>query len=142
MIGLLKIELRKMSLGTKLTLQETKVMISQVQRIINNRPLTRATASLEDDTCITPMDLIRGYQDKTAIFPDGYLHEFLEELQENRKNLPQQFIRKNINREKFFKNLNNGYFEVLRFSSPGAPQKQGQGQKHRPRLCLLHRTNQ
>ena len=132
MIGLLKVELRKMSFGTKLTFQEAKVLISEVQRIINNRPLTRATASLDDDTCITPMDLIRGYQDKASIFPEVYLDEFLEDLWENQQNLPQQFIRKNINREKFFKNLNDGYFEALRFSHPGCPQKHGQGQKHYP----------
>merc|ERR1712055_469055 len=53
-------------------------------------------------------------------------------LWENQQNLPQQFIRKNINREKFFKNLNDGYFEALRFSHPGCPQKHGQGQKHFP----------
>merc|ERR1712055_61344 len=132
MIGLLKVELRKMSFGTKLTFQEAKVLIAEVQRIINNRPLTRATASLDDDTCITPMDLIRGYQDKSCIFPEVYLNEFLEDLWENQQNLHQQFIRKNINREKFFKNLNDGYFEALRFSHPGCPQKHGQGQKHYP----------
>ena len=132
MIGLIKVELKKMSFGTKFTYQEAKVLISDVQRIINNRPLTRATAAIDDDTCITPMDLIRGYQDKACIFPEVYLEEFLEDLWENRQNLPQQFVRKNINREKFFKNLNDGYFEALRFSHPGTPQKQGQGQKHHP----------
>ena len=131
MIGLLKVELRKMSFGTKLTLQEAKVHILEVQRIINNRPLTRATASLDDITCITPMDLIRGYKDNTSIFPDVYLDEYLEDLYERKQDLPQQYLRKKLNREKFFKNLNDGYFEKLRFSSPGNPQKQGQGQSHR-----------
>ena len=135
MIGLLKVELRKMSSGTKLTLQDAKVHILEVQRIINNRPLTRAMASLDDDTCITPMDLIRGYKDNTSIFPDSFLDEYLEDLWESKQNLPQQYLRKKQNRENFFKNLNDGYFEKLRFSSPGSPQKQGQGQTHRlPRV--------
>ena len=121
-----------MSFGTKLTLQEAKVHILEVQRIINNRPLTRATASLNDVTCITPIDLIRGYKDNTSIFPEVYLDEYLEDLWECKQDLPQQYLRKKLNREKFFKNLNEGYFEKLRFSSPGTPQKQGQGQKHRP----------
>ena len=132
MIGLLKTELRKMSFGTKLTFHEAKVLITEVQRIINNRPLTRATGSLDDDSCITPMDLIRGYVDESSIFPEMYLDEFLEDLYENRRNLPQQFTRKKLNRERFFRNLNDGYFEALRFSHPGTPQKQGQGQKHHP----------
>ena len=135
MIGLLKVELRKMSFGTRLTLQEAKVHILEVQRIINNRPLTRATASLDDVTCITPMDLIRGYKDNTSIFPEVYLDEYMEDLWESRQDLPQQYLRKKRNRENFFKNLNEGYFEKLRFSSPGTPQKQGQGQTHRsPRV--------
>ena len=104
----------------------------EVQRIINNRPLTRATASLDDITCITPMDLIRGYKDHTSIFPEVFLDEYLEDLWESKQDLPQQYLRKKRNREKFFQNLNEGYFESLRFSSPGTPQKQGQGQKHRP----------
>ena len=132
MIGILKVELRKMSFGTKLTLQEARVHILEVQRIINSRPLTRATASLDDDTCITPMDLIRGYREDATILPEVYLEEKLEDLFERKQNLPQQYLRKKTNREKFFKNLNDGYFELLRFSSPGAPQKQGQGQTHRP----------
>ena len=111
MIGLLKVELRKMSFGTKLTLQEAKVHILEVQRIINNRPLTRATASLNDVTCITPMDLIRGYKDNTSIFPEVYLDEYLEDLWECKQDLPQQYLRKKLNREKFFKNLNERYFE-------------------------------
>jgi len=130
MIQLVKVELRKMSSGTKLTLQETKVQILEVQRIINRRPLTRATASLDDMTCITPMDLIQGYKDNTSIIPQEYIEEYFEELGEHQHNLPQQYLRKKLNREKFFKNLNDGYFEKLRFSSPGTPQKQGQGQTH------------
>ena len=131
MIGIMKVELRKMSCGTKLTLQEAKVHILEVQRIVNNRPLTRANASLDDVSCITPMDLIRGYKDKTSIFPEVYVDEFLEDLWETKQDLPQQYLRKKINRENFFKNLHEGYFEMLRFSSPGTPQKQGQGQSHR-----------
>ena len=77
------------------------------------------------------MDLIRGYKDNTSIFPDVYLDEYLEDLYERKQDLPQQYLRKKLNREKFFKNLNDGYFEKLRFSSPGNPQKQGQGQSHR-----------
>merc|ERR1711895_125096 len=88
-------------------------------------------ASLDDDTCITPMDLIRGYKDNTSIFPDSFLDEYLEDLWESKQDLPQQYLRKKTNREKFFKNLNDGYFESLRFSSPGTPQAQGQGQTHR-----------
>ena len=132
MIGIVKVELRKMSFGTKFTLQEAKVHILEVQRIINRRPLTRATASLDDITCITPMDLIHGYRDNTTIVPEEYVEEFFEDLWECKQDLPQQYLRKKNNREKFFKNLNDGYFESLRFSSPGAPQKQGQGQTHRP----------
>ena len=89
MIGIMKVELRKMSCGTKLTLQEAKVHILQVQRIVNNRPLTRATASLDDVSCITPMDLIRGYKDKTSIFPEVYVDELLEDLWETKQDLPQ-----------------------------------------------------
>ena len=49
--------------------------------------------------------------------------------------MPQQYLCKKQNRENFFKNLNDGYFEKLRFSSPGSPQKQGQGLTHRlPRV--------
>ena len=127
MIGLVKTELRKMSHGTKLTYQELKTHILEVQRIINSRPLTRATGSLDDITCISPMDLIRGYKDHTSIIPEVYLEEHTEDLWEQKQNLPQQYLRKKNNREKFFKNLNDGYFESLRFSSPGTPQKQGQG---------------
>ena len=132
MIGILKVELRKMSFGTKLTLQEARVHILEVQRIVNSRPLTRATARLDDDTCITPMDLIRGYREDATILPEVYLEDKLEDLWERKQNLPQQYLRKKSNREKFFKNLNDGYFELLRFSSPGTPQKQGQRQTHRP----------
>ena len=132
MIGIVKVELRKMSFGTKFTLQEAKVHILEVQRIINRRPLTRATASLDDMTCITPMDLIHGYRDNTTIVPEEYVEEYFEDLWERKQDLPQQYLRKKNNREKFFKNLNDGYFESLRFSSPGTPQKQGQGQTHRP----------
>ena len=57
-VGLVKTELRKMSHGTKLTYQEMKIHILEVQRIINSRPLTRATGSLEDISCISPIDLI------------------------------------------------------------------------------------
>ena len=132
MIGIVKVELRKMSFGTKLTLQEAKVLILEVQRIINRRPLTRATASLDDMSCITPMDLIHGFKENTSIIPEEYVEEYFENLWESKQNLPQQYLRKKANREKFFKNLNDGYFESLRFSSPGTPQKQGQGQTHRP----------
>ena len=132
MIGIVKVELRKMSFGTKFTLQEAKVHILEVQRIINRRPLTRATASLDDMTCITPMDLIHGYRDNTTIVPEEYVEEYFEDLWERKQDLPQQYLHKKNNREKFFKNLNDGYFESLRFSSPGTPQKQGQGQTHRP----------
>ncbi|CAL4075073.1 unnamed protein product, partial [Meganyctiphanes norvegica] len=59
-----RVEIRKMSSGTKLTLQESKVQLLEVQRILNRRPLTRATASLDDMTCITPMDLIQGTPQK------------------------------------------------------------------------------
>merc|ERR1712055_394823 len=131
MIGIVKVELRKMSFGTKLTLQEAKVHILEVQRIINRRPLTRATASLDDITCITPMDLIHGYRDNTTIIPEEYVEEFFEDLWESKQDLPQHYLRKKNNRENFFKNLNDVYFESLRFSSPGNPQKQGQGQSHR-----------
>ena len=123
-----------MSFGTKLTLQEANVHIREVQRIINSRPLTRATASLDDDTCISPMDLIRGYKDDSSIFPEQYVEEYIENLWEQRQPLPQQYLRKKLNRERFWKNLMDGYFEIetLRFSSAGTPQKHGQGQKHRP----------
>ncbi|CAL4066016.1 unnamed protein product, partial [Meganyctiphanes norvegica] len=50
-IQLVRVEIRKMSSGTKLTLQESKVQLLEVQRILNRRPLTRATASLDDMTC-------------------------------------------------------------------------------------------
>merc|ERR1712215_499518 len=64
MIGLLKTELKKLSGGTKLAYQELKVHVLETQRILNNRPLIRAKASLDDLECISPMDLIRGYKDK------------------------------------------------------------------------------
>ncbi|CAL4236309.1 unnamed protein product [Meganyctiphanes norvegica] len=131
-IQLVRVEIRKMSSGTKLTFQEAKVQLLEVQRILNRRPLTRATASLDDMTCISPMDLIQGFKDDTSIIPHEYIEEYFEELGEQRQNLPQQYLRKKMNREKFFKNLNDGYFERLRFSSPGTPQKKGQGQTHRP----------
>ena len=117
-----------MSFGTKLTLQEAKVLILEVQRIINRRPLTRATASLDDMSCITPMDLIHGFKENTSIIPEEYVEEYFEDLWESKQDLPQQYLRKKINRKNFYKILNDGYFESLRFSDPGAPQKQGQGQ--------------
>ena len=132
MIKVVKTELRKMSSGTKLTLQESKVHILEVQRIINRRPLTRATASLDDMTCITPMDLIQGFKANTTIIPEEYVDDYFADLHESKQDLPQQYLRKRTNRENFFKNLNDGYFESLRFSSAGSPQKQGQGQTHRP----------
>ena len=70
--------------------------------------------------------------DNITIVPEEYVEEYFEDLWESKKDLPQQYLCKKNNREKFFKNLNDGYFESLRFSSPGAPQKQGQGQTHRP----------
>ena len=109
-----------------------KIHILEVQRILNSRPLTRATGSLDNADCIAPMDLIRGYKDCSSIFPEVYIDDLMEDLQEQKQNLPQQYMRKKANREKFFKNLNDGYFETLRFSSAGTPQKQGQGQKHTP----------
>ena len=94
MIGIVKVELRKMSFGTKFTLQEAKVHILEVQRIINRRPLTRATASLDDITCITPMDLIHGYRDNTTIVPEEYVEEYFEDLWESKQDLPQQYLHK------------------------------------------------
>ena len=132
MIGLLKNELRKMSHSSKFTYQEIKVHLLEVQRIMNSRPLTRATASLNDISCISPMDLIRGYKESATIIPEVYLEEQMEDFWEIKSNLPQLYLKKRNSRENFFKNLNDGYFETLRFSCPGTPQKQGQGQKYRP----------
>ena len=56
----------------------------------------------------------------------------MEDLWEVQQDLPQLYIKKKANREKFSRNLNEGYFESLRFSLAGNIQKRGQGQKHRP----------
>merc|ERR1711874_266680 len=129
---MLKNELRKMSHSAKVTYQELKVHLLEVQRIMNSRPLTRATGSLNDTSCISPMDLIRGYKESATIIPEVYLEEHMEDLWENKANLPQLYLKKKNAREKFFKNLNDGYFESLRFSPSGTPQKTRSGQKHRP----------
>ena len=121
-----------MSHSSKFTYQEIKVHLLEVQRIMNSRPLTRATSSLNDTSCISPIDLIRGYKESATIIPEVYLEEHMEDFWESKENLPQLYHKKKIAREHFFKNLNDGYFEILRFSCPGTPQKQGQGQKHRP----------
>ena len=78
------------------------------------------------------MDLIRGYKESATIIPEVYLEEQMEDFWEIKSNLPQLYLKKRNSRENFFKNLNDGYFETLRFSCPGTPQKQGQGQKYRP----------
>ena len=131
MIGLLKTELKKLSGGTKLTYQELKVHVLETQRILNNRPLIRAKASLDDLECISPMDLIRGYKDQGTELPEVYIEDHLEDLLEAKQNLPQLYIQKKTKREKFFQNLKEGYFESLRFRSAGNIQKKGQGQRHR-----------
>ena len=80
MIGLLKTELKKLSGGTKLTYQELKVHVLEIQRILNNRPLIRAKASLDDLECISSMDLIRGYKDQGTELPEVYIEDHLKDL--------------------------------------------------------------
>merc|ERR1712215_27348 len=131
MIRLLKTELKKLSGGTKLTYQELKVHVLETQRILNNRPLIRAKASLDELGCISPMDLIRGYKNQRTELPEVYIEDHLEDLWEAKQDLPQLYIQKKTKREKFFQNLKEGYFESLRFRSAGNIQKKGQGQRHR-----------
>merc|ERR1712215_233679 len=57
--------------------------------------------------------------------------DHLEDLWEAQQDLPQKYIQKNKEREKFFQNLKEAYFESLRFRSAGNIQKKGQGQRHR-----------
>ena len=132
MVGLLKNELRKMSHSARMTYQELKMHLLEAQRIINSRPLTKANGSLDDDSCISPTDLIKGYKESATILPEAYIEDYIEDLWERMEDLPQLYQKQKNARTKFFKNLNDGYFESLRFSFAGTPQKQGQGQKHSP----------
>merc|ERR1712215_39490 len=100
MIRLLKTELKKLSGGTKLTYQELKVPVLETQRILNNRPLIRTKASLDDLECTSPIDLIRGYKDQGTELPEVYIEDHLEDLWEAQQDLPQLYIQKKNKRER------------------------------------------
>ena len=75
----------------------------EIQRILNNRPLIRAKASLDDLECISPIDLIIGYKDQGTELPEVYIEDHLEDLWEAQQDLPQLYIQKKQRERNSFK---------------------------------------
>ena len=73
LIGITKLTLKKILGNSYVNIIELQTIITEVEMIINNRPLTYSSDSIDDLNPITPSELMCGFNLKNFQIPTEYL---------------------------------------------------------------------
>ena len=114
LVGMVKLELMKMQMRVKWNEYEWRAHLTEIESVINERPLTYVSDEGEEPEVITPKSILGGTLSSSTIGIDINIDEMLLDMGEYKGKTIELHKEKIKIKSRFWKNLRNDYLSTLR----------------------------
>ena len=134
LVGMVKIELLKMQKNKLFNEYEWRAHLTEIQSILNNRPLTYVSDIGTEPEVITPKALYSGCVSDSTLGIDKNIEEIYLEIKSYQNKTIEIYKEKMKTKQIFWNNLKNNYLTMLRNSKSKPDKREKQFCRKKPKI--------